>query len=89
MITLHKLSIYSLYSGDLDLFTRSGRESEKRTISDKDWYLIDILIQDANVIVRGLGSEQRLAEATERLAQNSESGEVVKEIMGRVSHLAT
>jgi hypothetical protein len=46
----------------------------------KGWYLLDTLIQDATVIKRALGSEERILQATERLKNNCENHEVMEEI---------
>src|SRR5215213_4037083 len=81
MITAEKLQIFNRYKGDIDSFGRSGRQSEKQLLSDDEWYLVDTMIQDATVINRRLGSEQRAAQASERIRANCESQEVVDRIM--------
>jgi hypothetical protein len=80
MITLSHLQIYLSYKGDGDMFARSRRTKERELISDDEWSLIDTLIQDATVINRHLGSEQRTGEATRRLEENCENEEVIRRI---------
>ena len=80
MITLSKLKIFKSYKGDVDMFARSGQKYRDQ-ITDVDWYLIDRLIQDAMVINRRLGSEERTREAIKNLQDNCEDQEVVDEIM--------
>jgi hypothetical protein len=80
MITLGKLKIFARYKGDIDMFGRAGSQSEKKIVSDEDWHLIDILLQDAVVIDRRLGSDRRTKEATNRIQTNCESNEVVSQV---------
>jgi hypothetical protein len=80
VITLDKLKIFSRYKGDVDQFGRAGRTSEKQVLTNDEWGLIDMLLQDAVVINRNLGSEARTASAWRRLHENSEDDAVVTEI---------
>ena len=80
MITPDKLKIYARYKGDVDMFARSGRSNEKTLMLDADFDLIQVLLQDANVLDRNLGSPQRTAEAMNRLRSNCSSEEVVAKI---------
>lgn len=80
MITSSKLRVFKRYKGDGDMFARSASSEERKLVSDREWELIDLLLQDAAVINRGLGSEQRNAEAVKRLQENSENQEVIAEI---------
>lgn len=80
MITLSKLETYKRYKGDGDSYGRASRPAERESVNDSEWYLIDLLLQDATVLNRKLGSEQRNAEATQRLTENCENAEVVAEI---------
>lgn len=80
MITLKKLQIFTSYKGDGDMFARSGRVSAHESMNEDDWILIETLIQDATVINRHLGSEERTQQATTRLQENCENEEVIREI---------
>ncbi|MBX3265413.1 MAG: hypothetical protein KF831_01780 [Acidobacteria bacterium] len=84
MITQEKLKLFVHYRGDLDMWSRTGKEHERNFMASSDWHLIDLLLQDANVIARGLGSKERTELAWERLRQNCESEQVIEEIF-RVS----
>ena len=49
MITAEKVKIYKEYLGDIDAFTIHGNIQKKGIISEEDWYLIDVLIQDISL----------------------------------------
>ena len=80
MITLNKLTVYQSYRGDSDLFARAAQASEREVLKEADWNLIDILLQDAVVLMRQLGSDRRHAEAEKRLSESTESDEVIAKI---------
>jgi len=80
MITFEKLRIFARYKGDGDMFWRSARQIERQVLTNDDWHLIDTLLQDATVVSRQLGSDQRTVEAMKRLTENSENDRVVSEI---------
>ena len=81
MITNAKLDIFERYKCDGDMFARSGRSSEKELVTDADWELVELLLQDATVVVRKLGSETRTTEAMQRLLENCESEREVERIL--------
>jgi hypothetical protein len=87
MLTLAKLKIFARIKGDIDMFSRAGRAKEKETIDDEEWRLIDTLIQDATVIDRQLGSEERTTQATRRIIDNCENNDVVAKIHSLASKL--
>lgn len=80
MISLAKLRIHERYNGDLDMWLRTGKRSEKELMDSNDWHLIDTLIQDCLVIQRGLGSPSRNEEAEKRLRESCESEEIIREL---------
>lgn len=80
MITKEKLNVYANYKGDLDMWLRTDKDHEKTFMESADWYLIDLLLQDANIINPNLGSENRTAEAERRLRESCENVEVIEEI---------
>lgn len=80
MITASKLKIFERYKGDGDMFSRAGSSREREVVTDDDWQLIDLLLQDATVINRKLGSENRTAEAVRRLRESCETEDVIREI---------
>lgn len=56
MITKEKLQIYQRFDGDMDGFSRGANLSEKDSITDQDWRLIDELVQSLTIIQAGLAS---------------------------------
>jgi hypothetical protein len=56
MITIQKLKIYSRYKGDVDMFQRIGKKSERQLMDPDDWLLIDGLLQDLQISESGRGS---------------------------------
>ena len=80
MITADKLRIYARHKGDVDMFGRVGDPQEKTLMDDRDFYLIQALLQDANVLDRNLGSEQRNADALDRLRSSCSSEDVIAQI---------
>ncbi len=81
MITLAKLKVFRSYKGDGDMFARSSRKKDRETMNEADWNMIDILLQDATVLNRKLGSESRTEQAWRRLRENCENEVVVEEIL--------
>lgn len=56
MITEQKIKIYRKYHGDIDGFSRGGRKYEKDLFENGDWSLIDNVLQDLELIKKGLCS---------------------------------
>lgn len=81
MITREKLRIFVEYNGDPDMFARVATVEECQRMNDHDWQLLEILLQDAIVLSRHLGSEHRNNQARHRLKDSCDGPEVVKEIM--------
>ena len=81
MVSNAQLNIFDRYSGDLDMWCRTGKAREKAVISSEDWHLIDALIADSKVIHNRLGSPERTYRAHQRLRENCENEEVVRRIM--------
>ena len=67
MITPDKLEIYARYKGDVDMFVGRDVRMRKLSCGTPIFDLIQVLLQDANVLDRTLGSPQRNAEAMSRL----------------------
>lgn len=78
MISEEKILIYKKYEGDPDAWARIGTTAEKNMMSDEDWYLIDLLIQD---IVISKGNLDRI------LDKNTENEKVKEEIINIAKHL--
>lgn len=58
MITRAKLKIFEKYSGDTDLFARAGRAGENEILDHKDSSIIDNMIQNLEMIKKGLCSNE-------------------------------
>ena len=56
MITEEKITIFKRHDGDIDSWTRCASKKEKSIMSDKDWCIIDALIQDIFIVEKGLAS---------------------------------
>lgn len=56
MITKEKLETYKYYKGDIDGWSKT--KSKKDNMVDEDWYEIDSLIQEYQIIEKGLASEE-------------------------------
>lgn len=54
MITEQKIEIYKKYQGDIDGFSRGGKKREKNLFDEKDWSLIDSVLQDLEIVNAGL-----------------------------------
>ena len=70
MITIEKLKVYKNYDGDIDSWARSARKHEKAAIDNREWYLIDRLIQDLKLIDKGLAADSYANEVNIRLSDN-------------------
>jgi len=58
MITENKIKIYAKYGGDEDYFSRSGTAEEKQAIVGNEWYEIQNIIQDLNLIKNKVASDE-------------------------------
>ena len=73
MITISKLKLYQSFNGDIDFFSRVASEREKNSISDNEWFLIDSLISDIDLIKNELASESFKTRFQEILKKNFEN----------------
>ncbi len=58
MITEQKLEIFKRYQGDIDGFSRGGKNNEKNLFDEKDWSLIDSVLQDLKLVNAELCSSE-------------------------------
>jgi hypothetical protein len=79
MITEEKLKIFLYYKGDVDAFGH-GRRSDKRKVSDADFYLINNLLADIHLIKRGLASKEYAEETELRLKENCDNITTIEEL---------
>jgi len=80
MITQDKIKIYKKYSGDIDVWARSGSKKEKLVMNDNDWYIIDGLIQDFSLVEKGLASLTFNNDLNNRLWENCDSEKTIQEL---------
>jgi hypothetical protein len=73
MINIEKLLIYKSFNGDIDGFARLGTKLQKEILNEKEWYLIDDIIQNINIIKKGLTSVNFEKETYDKLKDNFES----------------
>ncbi len=80
MITLRKIEIYRKFSGDIDHFARVGSHQDKIDISDKEWSLIDSLLQDLELVDKGLAADTFVKRLDERIKESCENEGVFQEL---------
>ena len=78
MITLRHIKIYKEYNGDGDGFVRCATQEEKSIMDYQHWSLIDNLIQDVNLVKKGLVSDTFMNSITERLKKNCDNEETIQ-----------
>lgn len=80
MITKEKIHIYHKFKGDIDSWARMGSKKEQSVMKDGDWYLIDGLLQDIQIVKNGLSSNEFSINLQNRLIENCENEEVIDQI---------
>ncbi|MFY7665155.1 hypothetical protein [Flavobacterium sp.] len=80
MITLRKVKIFQKFNGDIDHFARIGKTHDKEEISDRDWLLIESLLQDLELVANGLAADTFIKRLDERIKENLESEVVLQEL---------
>lgn len=80
MITLRKIEIFKKFSRDIDHFVRVWTPQDKIDISDKDWSLIDSLLQDLELVDKGLAADTFVKRLDERIKECCESEGVLQEL---------
>ena len=56
MITRENLRIYEKFGGDIDGFARGSKPSERESITDQDWHLIEEIRQSLSIVQSGLAT---------------------------------
>jgi len=56
MITRDQLRVYEEFHGDIDRFQRGSTISERESIEDQEWRLIDEILHSLFIVQSGLGS---------------------------------
>jgi len=77
MITIKEIEIFQMFNGDIDHFTRVGSRKDKREITDKDWYLLNSLLQDIEIVEKGLSSDDFKKRLEIQLKENFDNEETL------------
>ena len=82
MITKQKIEIYKKFNGDSDGFARVGSNAEKELMTYDDWALIDSMLQDLELIEKGLSSKDFKNQMDTKLKENFdfESIEIIRHL---------
>lgn len=80
MITQEKIKIYNSFQGDVDGWARMGSKKEKAIMSDGDWSLIDGLVQDIQLVEKGLASKEFSNTLHRRLVENCDNPETINQL---------
>jgi hypothetical protein len=70
MITKQKIEIYKKFHGASDGFVRVGSRAEKELMPYDDWALIDSVLQDLELIEKGLASKDFKNHIDTKLKEN-------------------
>ncbi|POZ50303.1 hypothetical protein [Methylovulum psychrotolerans] len=79
MITSEKIKIYAHYYGDSDMWARRAKSSEKAILSN-DWYLIGSLIQEIELVNKGLASEKFTLNLKKHLIESCDNQETIRQL---------
>jgi len=79
MITIEKLNEYEEYHGYYDGFYIQKVKNNTNINSDNDWYLIRNLIQDFNLIKKGLASKKFTESFNIKLHKHFESEATIEQ----------
>jgi hypothetical protein len=67
-LTNEKLAIYRKYRGDVDMWARAGTKSEKNAMVDADWAELSAILQQLQLVEKGLASAEFAAAAHQKLS---------------------
>ena len=71
-ITIKHVQIFEKYLGDVDGFARCSTEKENGYFQKDEWFLIDNLLQDLELIKKGLASKHYEEEINRNLKETVE-----------------
>lgn len=80
MLTQEKIKIYNSFQGDIDGWARMGSRKEKAIMNDGDWFLIDGLLQDIQLVKKGLASKEFSDTLQRRLIENCDNPETINQL---------
>ncbi len=81
MITQEKLNIYKKYSGNMESWDRFGKKKDKRIMPYKEWEMIDELIQNLELVEKGLASVDFKLQTLKKLSQACDSEKTQQELV--------
>jgi hypothetical protein len=79
MLTYNKIKLYIKFKGDIDGWARANKQPSEE-MSDKDWFLIEGLIQDIVLVQRGLASIDFANNLTQRLEVECDGKETIQQL---------
>lgn len=80
VVTKDKIKIYKKYSGDIDGWARVGKKSELELMSDEDWAVIDELIQNLELVEKGVVSDSFMSQTFDKLKKVCDSERTQNEL---------
>jgi hypothetical protein len=80
MITLRQIEIFKKFNGDIDHLYRIGSAKEKSICSGNDWSLIASIVQDLELVKKGIAAESFIKNLDLQLKQNLESEAVLEKL---------
>ena len=86
MITLERLKIYKKYSGNIESWDRFGKKKDKGFLEYEEWELIDELIQNIELVEKGLASESFKSQTLNKLndaCDNEKTQQDLKTLIGK------
>ncbi len=86
MVTSKHLRIYENYGGDGDMLIRTGSNEEKELMNYETWTLIDELIQNLELVEKGLASDNFKSQTLSKLKEvcdNEKTQEALRNLIGK------
>jgi hypothetical protein len=80
MITLEKLKVYRMFSGDIDGFARTYRGEHPSGITDADWSHIDSFCQALSLVSAGRATDEFAASVEQKLVATTDSEQTRQEL---------
>lgn len=77
MITQLKIETYKKFNGNIDGWARSEQNSPS-SMSDSDWYLIEELLQDITLVLKGQASETYTISVENKLKENCDNEQTIE-----------
>jgi hypothetical protein len=81
MIAAEKVNVYREYHGWYDGYYIKTKSEPERLVSDKEWGLIDNLLQDLTLVRRGVAAESFKEDLNRRLKESCDNEETIKQLV--------